>query len=124
MHPEIGRRVLRFSLTGVLNTSVHITIASLAIQLLEINHSIANGIAFITATLISYLINTKWSFSGVLHRKTLFRFAIVSLFGLFLAMALSGLIQHIGLSYWYGILAVVCVMPVSNFLLHHYWTYR
>lgn len=124
MHLHFMRRAVRFGLTGVLNTGVHVAIASSLIELLRVIPAVANGIAFTVATLVSYWINTHWSFSAQMHSRTLFRFSVVSVFGLLLAMGLSGLVHHLGLSYWYGIGAVICVMPPTNFLLHHYWTYH
>jgi putative flippase GtrA len=118
------RRMIRFGLTGLLNTAVHVVIASSLIELMSVMPAIANGIAFTFATLISYFINTVWSFAGTLHGRTLFRFVAVSLMGLALASGVSGAISYLGLSYWYGIAAVVSVLPLFNFSMHHFWTYR
>ena len=120
----VTQRAVRFGFTGILNTVVHIAIASSLIEMLKFDPSLANGIAFVFATLLSYFINTYWSFSSKPHGRTLYRFVIVSILGLLLAMGLSALVNHFNLSYWYGILAVICVMPPTNFLFHHFWTYK
>lgn len=118
------KRAVRFSFTGLLNTAVHVLIASTIIEFIVPVPAFANGVAFIVATLVSYLINTKWSFSSQLHGKSLFRYSIVSILGFFLAVGISGTINMLGFSYWYGIAGVICVMTPTNFLLHHFWTYR
>lgn len=123
-NPTVLKRGVRFGLTGVLMTAFHALLATLCIEIILITPSLANGIAALISTYISYLINTKWSFSRQCEGKILTRFYIVSLFGLLLAMGISHGIDQIGLHYAYGILAVVCIIPPVNFLLHQFWTYR
>lgn len=115
---------MRFALSGLLVTGLHIFIATAAIQILSLAPSLANGLAFVVATVFSYLIHTRWSFSRPLHGKNLIRFSVVSLIGLSLAMVTSGAAQYYGLHYWYGIFFVVCTVPPITFLLHNFWTYR
>lgn len=123
-HPELKQRVLRFSISGLLVTAIHVAIASTFIEVILPEPAIANGLAFTFATIISYLINTTWSFSSRLHGKTLLRFSIVSFIGMALAMSLSGTAEFFGLHYWYGIAAVVLFVPPTTFILHNFWTYR
>ncbi|HIE53852.1 MAG TPA: GtrA family protein [Chromatiaceae bacterium] len=119
-----ARRILRFSISGLVVTGLHVLIASSLIQFLSITPSFANGAAYILATTFSYVINTKWSFSSPLHGKNLARFYSVSVTGLLLTMSISGAAQHLGLNHWYGIALVVCIIPPVTFLLHHRWTYN
>ena len=122
--PMLTRQALRFALTGFLVTVLHVLIATTLIQTVLPAPSLANGVAFVAATIFSYVINTTWSFSSPLHGRNLFRFCVVSLIGLFLAMAISGAAQHYGLHYGYGIAFVVCIVPPVTFLLHNFWTYK
>lgn len=118
------KRAVRFTFSGLFVTALHVVIAAAFIEFILPLPSLANGVAFLIATITSYLINTMWSFSSPLHGRTLVRFGLVSCLGLFLAMGISGLANSIGMSYWYGIAAVTCVIPPVNFLLHNFWTYR
>jgi SAM-dependent methyltransferase len=120
----LTRQALRFALSGLLVTGLHVFIATVFIQSVLLAPSLANGVAFTVATIFSYLINTMWSFSSPLHGRNLFRFCSVSLIGLFLSMTISGAAQYYGLHYWYGIVFVVCIVPPVTFLLHNFWTYR
>lgn len=122
--PVLTKQALRFALSGLLVTGLHVFIATAFIQTVLPVPSLANGVAFAVATLLSYLINTMWSFSSKLHGKNLLRFCMVSFIGLFLAMSISGAAQYYGLHYWYGIFYVVCTVPPVTFLLHNFWTYR
>jgi len=119
-----NRQVVRFAMTGLLITVIHVSIATACLRYLFSTSALANGIAFIISTIISYLINTTWSFSTPLHKKNLFRFGIVSCIGLFFAMTISGTAQYFGLPNAYGVFFVICTVPLLNFLLHNYWTYR
>lgn len=118
------RQAARFSLSGLLVTGVHVLIATLLIQLILLSPSLANGVAFMVATIVSYLINTLWSFSSPLHGRNLFRFGIVSFIGILISMLVSGAAENQGLHYCYGIALVVCIVPPVTFLLHNFWTYR
>jgi len=120
----LTRQALRFALSGLLVTGLHVLIATAFIQIILPAPSLANGVAFVVATVFSYLINTMWSFSSPLHGRNLIRFCIVSFIGLFLAMAISGIAQYFGLHYLYGIGFVVCIVPPVTFVLHNFWTYR
>jgi putative flippase GtrA len=124
LHSVFTKQVLRFTASGVLITGLHVIIATTFIKIVLPVPVIANGVAFVTATIFSYLINTLWSFSSPLHGKNLFRFCVVSFIGLFLAMAISGAAQYYGLHYWYGIGLVVCIVPPVTFMLHNLWTYN
>ncbi|WP_081488852.1 GtrA family protein [Cupriavidus basilensis] len=64
---------MRFALSGVAATLLHVTTASTLIAWDLASPMLANGVAFITATGCSYLLNTLWSFSSRLHRKNLAR---------------------------------------------------
>jgi len=118
------RRAVRFALSGVLVTVLHVVIATAFINIILPEASLANGVAFLIATVASYWVNTHWSFSSQLQGKNLFRFGVVSLLGLGLAVGISGTVQLYGLPYWYGISAVVFVVPPITFILHNFWTYK
>jgi putative flippase GtrA len=122
--PVLTRRALRFGISGVLATGLHVLIAMTLIQTVLPIPSVANGVAFAMATIFSYLINTMWSFGRPLHGRNLLRFCTVSCIGLVLAMIISGVAQHHGLHYMWGIFFVVLIVPPVTFLLHSFWTYR
>ena len=122
--PVLTRQALRFAISGLMVTGLHVLIATAFIQIILPVPSIANGVAFLVATVFSYLINTMWSFSSPLRGRNLFRFCVVSCIGLFLAMTISGTAQYYGLHYLYGLGLVVCIVPPVTFLLHNFWTYR
>lgn len=124
LSPVLTRQAFCFALSGLLVTGLHVCIVTVFIQIVLPAPSLANGVAFVVATIFSYLINTTWSFSRRLHGRNLFRFCFVSFIGIFLAMAISGAAQYYGLHYWYGIGLVVLTVPPVTFWLHNCWTYK
>nr|WP_218583365.1 GtrA family protein [Pseudomonas atagonensis] len=118
------QRGLRFAVTGLFVTALHALVAVLFINLIADQPPLANGVAFAVATVVSYVINTTWSFSARLHGKTLMRFMLVSAGGFLLAMFVAWAAQIAGLHYLLGIAAVALTIPAFTFVLHNFWTYR
>ncbi|MGN8276539.1 GtrA family protein [Pseudomonas sp. SMV71] len=118
------RRALRFAVTGLFVTAIHVLAAVFFMHLILANPPLANGFAFLVATVVSYLINTLWSFSSRLHGRTLYRFVLVSTGGFALAMLVAWVAQSAGLNYLAGIAAVALIIPAFTFILHNFWTYR
>ncbi|MFJ2683822.1 GtrA family protein [Pseudomonas sp. NPDC087342] len=118
------KRALRFAVTGLFVTALHAVVAVLFINFVMPMPPLANGVAFAVATVVSYLINTTWSFSARLHGRTLMRFMMVSGAGFLLAMFVAWAAQIAGLNYLMGIGAVALTIPAFTFVLHNFWTYR
>ena len=118
------RRAVRFALTGVFVTGVHAAATIAFIQTWIPSPPLANGAAFIAATLVSYFINTRWSFSTRLRGRTFARFVAVAILGFLLAMLVALGVQELGFDYPVGIGAVAVTIPAVTFLLHNFWTYR
>jgi putative flippase GtrA len=123
MTSALLRRVVRFSISGVLVTLVHIASAMVWLRWISNSSGLANGFAFTVATVFSYCIHTLWSFSAVMERRVLAKFTVVAMLGLGLSVGVGHLVQWLGFSYEYSIAAVVLIMPPYNFVAHHFWTY-
>lgn len=119
-----SKKLIRFAATGVSNTLLHALIALSLIEMFLVRPTLANVIAYSFCTFFSYVVNTRWSFSERLNRLNFKRFVVVSLLGFMVAMALAAAVEAFGLPPFLGVLAVVCVVPVVSFVMHHCWTYR
>jgi len=124
-------RGFRFGITGVANTGIHALVAVLCLEgfflgvpWLVTGPVVANGTAFVVATVFSYVVNTVWSFSTDMNRRNFQRFIVVAVIGLLAAMGLARLAEMVGLPPLGSVVLVVCVMPFVNFGLHSLWTYR
>lgn len=118
------RRAWRFGATGVATTGVHALVAILMMHYVGPSQTIANGVAFVMATLFSYCVNTAWSFSASMRGKNLWRYSVTAAIGLLLALSVSAISQKLGWHYLVGIILISSVLPPVNFLMHHFWTYN
>lgn len=114
----------RFLLVGGVSTGNHVIVAAVLIEFFQVTPPISNGIAFTLSTLISYLLNTGWSFSQPFHQRNFVRFISVSIVGLVLSMSIATIAQSLGMHYLFGILAIALIVPLVTFALHSRWTYK
>ena len=117
-------RFVKFGLTGVAVTAIHVAVAASLVELSMAGPATANGIAFVIATCVSFITNARFTFRIQLESRYFVRFLIVTgvCGGLSAAIAASADAQ--GLDYRIGIAAVVAIMPVLSFLLHNFWSFR
>ena len=120
----LTRRASRFGVTGVATTGVHVIVAVVMIKLVSPSQSLANGVAFVLATVFSYVVNTSWSFSAQLRAQTFIRYSFAACVGFGLSVLVSALNQAVGWNYPMGIGLVLCIVPPVNFAMHHFWTYK
>ena len=117
-------QAFRFAWVGVGVTALHVAVATWLITAHGLPPVAANGLAFMTATLVSYVANTLWSFKHNLRAQSLLRFISVSLIGLLTTLGISAAAESLGAHYLAGIAAVVLIVPGLSFLMHRAWTYR
>lgn len=122
-HPFFARLV-RFGVTGLLATGIHVAVAVTLITRLGMFPYVANPIAFLTATGFSYATNTLWSFSSRMSHRTLWRYACVAAFGCLATMAIAAAAEAAHLDYRLGIVLVIVLVTPATFALHSLWTYR
>jgi putative flippase GtrA len=122
--PSEVAKLIRFGISGVLATGLHVAIALSLIGWCAAPPPLANAVAFACATVWSYLANTLWSFSAAPDLRNACRFAVVALCGMSLTALIAGLAQKAGAVPLVGIGLVVSVVPGFTFVAHRYWTYR
>lgn len=117
-------RLLRFGVTGMIATGIHVLVAVTLIAWLRTPPYIANPIAFVAATAFSYATNTVWSFASRMSRRTLHRYVCVAVFGLLATTAIAAAAEAASLDYRIGIALVIALVTPTTFVLHSAWTYR
>jgi putative flippase GtrA len=118
------RRALRFAITGLGNTAVHAIVAVTLIKAMGVAAGLANACAFLTATAVSYVINTFWSFGARPTRDNALKFGVVTAAGFAMAAYLGDTAAAWGWPPLVGVLFVSALVAPTNFLMHHFWTYR
>lgn len=115
-------RLLRFVIVGGIATCVHLSVAWLVFNWVTRDSTIANIAAFIVANIVSFLLQTLWSFSSKPTVARFVRFGAVSTVGFATAAVVPTIFgrQHL----WAPTIIVVCCIPVFSYIAHARWTYR
>ena len=113
----------RFVLTGALATLVHSAITIALVELVHLHPSAANGLAYLAANIMSYLINTRWSFQSNYSFATWLRFILVSILACSLTVAIAWLVDWAGGHYLVGLGIIVTLVPAMSFIAHRLFTY-
>ena len=116
-------RIIRFVLVGSLATVLHLATTYFAVRSLGTSIGAANGLAFLTATGVSYVLQQIWTFSEQLSLPKLRRFLLASLFCASVAALVSGGMSAFGGSSMLATLAVLAVVPPLSYLVHRFWTF-
>jgi len=116
----------KYLLVGVLNTLVHFAITIALVELAMWQPIIASIIGFCAAVVVSFTLNSLWTFAqtDALPRRFV-RFILVSVSGLLLNTIIMYLAVNIcSLHYLLGLMVIVVVIPVYSFTLNYYWSFR
>lgn len=114
---------LRFALVGVANTAVHAGVVILLMETLAPPAAVANACAFIEANLMSYCINSRFTFRVPMSWLGYRRFLLVSLVSLGLTLLITSWVEYMGWHYGVGLVMVVFIVPVLNFMVMKLWAF-
>lgn len=118
------KQALRFFVTGIMTTGVHVLTAFFFFQFVATSPVFANGVAFVVANLFSYIVNSLWSFSTPLKGARGLRYMTVSAISFLGTINVAYVAEQLGFSPELGILIVVLIMTPITFVLHRSWTFR
>ena len=117
-------RLIRFGVVGLGVTALHVLVAVSLVELSLSGPPAANGIAFVVATCISFIINARFTFRSRLTGGTFVRFLFVTGLCGALSTTIAALAEDRGVDYRIGITLVVAIVPILSFLLHNLWSFR
>jgi len=120
---NLNKRSLRFLFSGLLVTFFYIFIAFFIIKFVNLNVSLANGIAFVLANFLSYLIHTTWTFSERIKKSNLIRFYTVSIIAFLMSLLIPYSLEYFGMSEFLITLITSLSIPFLTYFLHSTWTY-
>lgn len=115
----------KFGLAGLTATAAHVVVLLLLVETLGVEPVLASVPAFLTALLLSFLINHRWTFLAKgAYSRYFSRYAIVSLAGLILNIAIMySAVSLMHAPYLVGLGIVIMVVPGFTFLLQRDWTF-
>ncbi|WP_371859250.1 GtrA family protein [Pseudomonas sp. AP19] len=115
---------MRFACVGVGNTAIHLCVVFLLVEQLAIQPPLANAAAFAVANIVSYLLNSTWTF----QKKTSFagysRFFIVSLVGLGISWGCVFSSELLEFHYAAGVLVSVFFVAIIGYLLNRHFVFK
>lgn len=118
-------QVVKFGFVGLAATVIHTVVLLFLVEKLGVGPVLASVPAFLTALLISFLINHHWTFVAKgAYGRYFSRYAAVSAAGLILNIAIMyGTVSLMHKPYVIGLGAVIILVPLFSFLLQRYWTF-
>lgn len=119
----ITKQFLRFFSVGALSALIQFSTLISLVEFFSKKPIWASSFGYIVGALVNYILNHYFTFkSNFSHKKSLVRFTLNSLFGLFL----NFLMMKILLTYYTYIFSQILASGVIlfwNFLVHRYWTF-
>lgn len=121
--PAKYHEFIRFGLAGVANTAVHAGIVIALMEAFAPPAFIANGVAFVFTNLMSYALNSRFTFRTPVSFLGYRRFLLVSLVSLALTLLITSIVEYLGWHYGVGLVMVILVVPVLNYLVMKIWAF-
>lgn len=117
------KQFLKFGVIGGAATGIHVIVFLGLSELFKLNYVQSNFVAYVVATLLSFVGNSFWSFGCRPAGYRFVRYMCVALFGLALSMGVSWVCEAMLVNSFVTILWIVMLVTPTTFLLHRYWTF-
>lgn len=122
---ELSLRFIKYSLVGCICTLIYFLSVFLFVEIFDKEPVFASAISFVIMTVISFFLNKRFTFGGDFSYDKLLRFLAVAAIGFTLNFVIMYLIVNVfSLHYAIGEIATTLVIPVINFILNNYWTFK
>jgi putative flippase GtrA len=124
---RIYSKLFSYGIIGLVGTLTHFSILVLLVELFHLEPVISSSIGFIVTVIVSFYLNRRFTFRTKSNQTTttFIKYSVVSCSGFILNSAIMYSSVHIfSLHYSIAQAIVVVVLPISNFLLNNFWTFR
>lgn len=122
---ELVLKFMKYSLVGCISTVVYFLCVFIMVEFFEKDPLLASAISFIIMTIISFMLNKKYTFVSDFSHSRLMRFFIVAFIGFILNFIIMFIIVKVlSLHYTIGELVTTLIIPLINFTLNNYWTFK
>lgn len=119
-------KFIKFGLVGVLNTLINWTVFTL-LNFINMYYIFANIIAYVIATINSYIWNYKWVFeyNGENKKETTFKFVILNLIGLGInTIILYLLVDKFKFNKLIALVITTGIVMIINYLINKIWVFK
>ena len=123
---SMTRRAFRYGIAGVAATVLYLAVVAALVELGWLGPVVAAAVATAAVIIFSYTVNRAWIFhTDRPHTSAFTRFVLASVLSMALNTGLMHLAVHIlGWRYWMGLGLATVVVPPTNFLVNHFWSFR
>ncbi|MGX6443425.1 GtrA family protein [Neobacillus sp. K501] len=125
LNKDILMKFITYSFVGFICTLIYFISVFIFVELFDKDPVYGSTMAFMIMTVFSFLLNIKYTFGGYFTFNKLFRFIIVSIIGFILNFGIMYTVCEV-LSFHYSIgeLVTILVIPLVNFTLNNFWTFK
>lgn len=122
---ELFLKFIKYSVVGCISVLIYFLSVFILVELFDKDPIFASTFSFIIMTYISFLLNKKFTFGSDFSYNQLLRFLVVSAIGFILNFCIMYLVVNIlSLHYVIGELITTLIIPIINFILNNYWTFK
>ncbi|PAE38018.1 GtrA family protein [Neobacillus sp. YX16] len=122
---ELFLKFIKYSVVGCISVLIYFLSVFILVELFDKDPIFASTFSFIIMTYISFLLNKKFTFGSDFSYNQLLRFLVVSAIGFILNFGIMYLVVNIlSLHYVIGELITTLIIPIINFILNNYWTFK
>ncbi len=120
------KRLFSYGVVGVIVSGIYVLCTIFFIEMFGFRPTIASVLSYISSFMFSFFANHHVVFkSKEKMSKTVMRFILVSAFVFVLTTLIMYLMVEVfKIPYLFGVVVVLLVIPLSNFSLNSYWTFR
>ena len=117
---------LQYGFVGIIGTIIHTSVLVLLVDYLKITPVISTVVGFIFSLVVSYKLNSKWTFKGTNRGIHSFvRYAMTCSIGLIINVIIMFITVNIlEYSYLVGQCFSIITVPIFNFTLSRYWVFN
>lgn len=117
------KQIIIFAIIGVINTALHAVMLVLCVELLIIDSTLANAIAFMAANIFSYFANSKITFKSVVSFRRYVSFFSASILSLLLTITISYISNCYALHYLIGFGFIIVLVPAISFIVMKFFVF-
>lgn len=121
----IVHKFMMYSLVGFICTCIYFLSMFILVERMGKEPIFSSIISFIIMTVCSFVLNMKFTFGSEFSKQKLVRFFIVASIGFTLNLLIMySIVQILSFHYLVGEIATTLTIPLVNFFLNHYWTFK
>lgn len=120
----ITPELVKYGIIGMAGTVLHTGVIAIGVEIWDLSPVLSSFFGFFLSLLLSYALNSIWTFRSRFDLLLFWKYAIVCTAGLLLNLSIIYLFNNIlGLWYLIGQFVAIVIVPVFNFMLNKLWVF-